>query len=92
MTYSGPSNVIMRQSAKNMKLGSSSALFFRYAEVLLFINCFHTFEDTSVKIVVLVLELKMCYHYSWRSWYPIWLASNGLTKDMNNYWIYIYIG
>ena len=62
MRFSGPSSLIMRQSAKNMKLGSSSALFFRYAEVLLFINCFNTFEDTSVKIVVLALELEMCHY------------------------------
>ena len=53
-----PSNVFMRREIKNTKLRPANALFF----VLHFIDCFHTFEDTTVKTIIFVW--KMVYFFS----------------------------
>ena len=91
MIFWGPSNVFMRRETKNTKLRPANALFF----VWHFINCFHTFENTTVKTIIFVWKMlyffwsPKCYHERTCSLYHCRLPSNNLTKDINHWDIYI---
>ena len=92
MIFWGPSSAFMRRKIKNTKLRPANALFF----VLHFINCFHTFEDTTVKTIIFVwktlyffFQNPKCYRERTYSLYHCRLPSNNLTKDINHWDIYI---
>ena len=86
-----PSKAFMRREIKNTKLRPANALFF----VLHFINCFHTFEVTTVKTILFVWKMlyffrsPKCYRERTHSLYHCRLPSNNLTKDINHWDIYI---
>ena len=91
MIFWGPSNAFMRRETKNTKLRPANALFF----VWYFINCFHTFENTTVKTIIFVwntlyfFRSPKCYRERTYSLYHCPLPSNNLTKDINHRDIYI---
>ena len=74
-------NAFMRREIKNTKLRPANALFF----VLHFINCFHTFEDTTVKTIIFVWKTlyffrsPKCFREHTYSWVPV----NWETKKKN---------
>ena len=91
MIFWGPSNAFMRREIRNTKLRPANALFF----VLHSINCFHTFEDTTVKTIIFVWKRYIffrspkCYRERTYSLYHCRLPSNNLTEDINHWDIYI---
>ena len=86
----GPSNALMSWVTKSTKLRPANALFF----VLHFINCFHTFEDTTVKQLYLIekryiFSKSKAYLERTYNLYHRRLTSNILSKDKNHWDIYV---
>ena len=81
MIFWGPSNAFMRREIKNTELRPASALFF----VWHFINCFHTFENTTVKTNIFVW--KTLYFFSKSKVLPrshVQLVSLSVAKQQSN--------